>query len=510
MYVEVGSSPGGPSISLAAIVGIRWGCYPGMEYTGQVNSAEWSRQRASTRIGDLVKGKWRIEALIGIGGTAAVYAATHRNGLRAAIKILRPELAAYTEVVTRFVREGYAANRVGHPGVAQVLDDDVAEDGAPFLVMELLEGESLENFARDPARLLPLPRALDVINQVLDVLAAAHDQGILHRDIKPANIFLTTDGRVKVLDFGIARLMQSTDASHTLAGAAIGTPSFMPPEQARGRWDEVDGRTDLWAVGAMAHAMFVGGRPRRAQTAQEELLMAMTTPLPPLHSVAPKVPPQICDLFDTVLHFEREYRFPNARSMQRELKAACSEVPIELPPLPVGQFAFGTADVAAAVGSKASGPSLPNAVAENPVVVPSHVTGMTGQAVSMSHSAPSAVPKPKRTGAVIAAALVLTAILGVGGLFGLQRYRAAQERAAAQAGAPVAPSPSTIVAPTAPPAAVATVPLAVTSDAPPASATVVPSAAPTASASATTPRKPGKPPGVPAPAKTFNPMDQRF
>ncbi|MFO0664802.1 MAG: protein kinase [Polyangiaceae bacterium] len=478
-----------------------------------MNSGEWSRQRALSRIGELVKGKWRIESLVGIGGTAAVYAATHRNGLRAAIKILRPELAAYTEVVTRFVREGYAANRVGHPGVVQVLDDDVAEDGAPFLVMELLEGEPLENYARDPKNLLPLPRALDVINQVLDVLAAAHAQGILHRDIKPANIFMTYDGRVKVLDFGIARLMQSTQESHTLAGAAIGTPAFMPPEQARGRWNEVDGRTDLWAVGAMAHAMFVGGRPRRAQTAQEELLQAMTTPLPLLHSVAPQVPPQICAVFDTALDFERDARFADARAMQLALRNACIAAAMPPPTLPTAQFTFGTSDINAVVAAKGATGSTPALQGASPSNPSSHVTGATGQAVSMSHSPLPVATKPKRTAPLIAGIFMLAAVSGFG-LWGAQRYRSAHARSAAEATAPhVAPSVS--AAPMLPTAAPTSEPSVVLDSTPP-----VPSSAPSATGLATTApslpppgpstKKPSRQPNVPAPAKTFNPLDQRF
>ena len=173
------------------------------------SAPELFRNRAKARVGTTVRDKWRLEALLGIGGTAAVYAATHRNGNRVAIKILRSELASYEEVTTRFAREGYVANKIGHPGVVSVLDDDVTDDGAPFLVMELLEGHSLDRYTKGASSPLPLERVLPMIDQVLDVLAVAHAQNVIHRDIKPANIFLGRGDEVKVLDFGIARM---TDA----------------------------------------------------------------------------------------------------------------------------------------------------------------------------------------------------------------------------------------------------------------------------------------------------------
>ncbi|HEX6766521.1 MAG TPA: serine/threonine-protein kinase, partial [Polyangiaceae bacterium] len=141
-------------------------------------------ERAHARVGFVLRQKWRLDAVIGIGGMASVYAATHRNGSRVAIKMLHPEVAIDQEVTSRFLREGYVANAVGHPGTVRVLDDDVAEDGAPFLVMELLEGETLDSSLAH-GKLMSLREAIVVADQVLDVLAAAHAKDIVHRDIKP-------------------------------------------------------------------------------------------------------------------------------------------------------------------------------------------------------------------------------------------------------------------------------------------------------------------------------------
>lgn len=287
-----------------------------------VSAQKSIRDRAQGRVGTVLKEKWQIEALLGVGGSASVYAATHRNGKRAAIKILHPELSLDDEIVGRFLREGYAANKLDHPGAVSVLDDDRTDDGAVYLVMELLDGVSLERFTRAKGERMPLHQVLSVADSLLDVLAAAHAKGVVHRDIKPANLFLTRDGRLKVLDFGIARLTQGLgdDAVATQTGAAIGTPAFMPPEQARGRSNEVDARTDIWAVGATLFALLSGQRPRRAETVNEELLMAMTQPVPALASAAPSVPAEVCAIVDRACAFDKQHRWQDAREMQVALR----------------------------------------------------------------------------------------------------------------------------------------------------------------------------------------------
>ena len=213
---------------------------------------------------------------------ASVYAATHRNGNRVAIKILHPELSVYEELKERFLDEGYAANNVAHPGVVAVHDDGTSDDGAVFLVMELLEGETLQaRWQRAPFAFSPR-EILAIADQILDVLEAAHRKGIVHRDIKPENVFLTQDGRLKLLDFGIAHNEHTRRTHRTQAGSAMGTPAFMPPEQARGHTDQIDGRTDLWALGATLFWLASGRFVRSAETSNEELLQAMTRPAPAL------------------------------------------------------------------------------------------------------------------------------------------------------------------------------------------------------------------------------------
>ncbi len=279
--------------------------------------------QARFRVGRVLKDKWKLDALLGVGGMAAVYAATHRNGSRAAVKILHRELCLSTEVLRRFAREGHAANAVAHEGAVKVIDDDTAEDGSPFLVSELLDGETLEGRRVRNGGKLTEDEVLSAADQLLDVLVAAHAKGIVHRDLKPENVFLTRTGQVKVLDFGIARLREmSTASSATRVGTSMGTPAFMAPEQARALWDEVDGRTDLWAVGATMFNLLTGQLVHEGRTVNEILLAAMTKPAPPLASVLPGVAPTVADLVDRALAFERENRWPDAARMQEGVRRA--------------------------------------------------------------------------------------------------------------------------------------------------------------------------------------------
>jgi len=168
--------------------------------------------QARTLVGQTLNEKWHLDALLGAGGMAAVYRATHRNGMQAAIKLLHSEYSMDTSLRRRFLREGYVANAVDHPGAVQVLDDGVTEDGALYLVMELLEGMTLHTRWEKMNRHFSPRETLSVAHSVLGILVAAHAKGIVHRDIKPDNIFLTRDKRIKLLDFGLARLTSARNS----------------------------------------------------------------------------------------------------------------------------------------------------------------------------------------------------------------------------------------------------------------------------------------------------------
>jgi serine/threonine-protein kinase len=278
--------------------------------------------RAQTRIGSILNAKYRLERVLGIGGMAAVFAATHtRNKNRVAVKVLHRELALDAGLRERFLREGYAANSVEHPGTVRILDDDIAEDGAVFLVMELLEGETLDARWERKGRRLDAAHVAHLLHQLLDVLALAHAKGIVHRDIKPENLFLTREGTLKVLDFGVARLLERA-VSVTRSGGVIGTPAFMAPEQVLGKTKEVDAQSDLWSVGATAFTLLSGHYVHEAETAEEMMVFTASRPARPIGSVLPGVPPALAQVVDRALAFSRLDRWPNARTMQAAVARA--------------------------------------------------------------------------------------------------------------------------------------------------------------------------------------------
>ncbi len=304
--------------------------------------AEDLRQEACARVGTTLLGKWHIDALIGLGGMAAVFAATHRNGLRGAVKVPWAAYSRDEEFRCRFLREGYIANRVNHPGAVRVLDDDVTTDGRAFLVMELLDGSPLHEIADAQGGRLDAARVLLVTDRVLDVLRAAHDQGIVHRDIKPENLFLTSDGCVKVLDFGIARIDDQGRPSFrtTRSGAPMGTPGFMAPEQARGRWDLVGPQSDIWSVGATMFTLLSGALVHEGETAAEIASASFTTPARSMAAAMPDLPGPLVDLVDRALALEPAARWWDARTMQAALRDAYRDIFGEALPTVAPQIPF--------------------------------------------------------------------------------------------------------------------------------------------------------------------------
>jgi serine/threonine-protein kinase len=285
--------------------------------------------------GVLLADKWRIESLLGTGGMGAVYAARHvRNGREVAIKVLHPALGLDASAVERFLHEGYAANRVDHPGTVQVLDDGQAPEGA-FLVMERLRGVPLDQVASaNEGDRLELLQVLAILDASLEILAEAHRRTIVHRDFKPENLFLTSDGKLKVLDFGLARVKETEGAARlTATGVPMGTPAFMPPEQALAHWEEVDTRSDVYAIGASTWTLLTGRLVHEGRTAPELLVKASTQHARPLQSVAPHVPEAIARVIDRSLAFDRQARFPDAGAMREALTEAIRSLGLFVPSL---------------------------------------------------------------------------------------------------------------------------------------------------------------------------------
>jgi hypothetical protein len=275
---------------------------------------------AAARVGHALNAKWTLERLLGVGGMGAVYAAKHRNGASAAVKLLHAELARDDGIRERFLREGKIANHVDHPARVPVTDDDVSDAGEPFLVMDLLEGETLNQLRARRGGTLSLEETLRIFDVVLDLLGKCHAAGVVHRDIKPANIFLTTAGDVKVLDFGVARMREAgSGIEATRAGTAIGTPAYISPEQALGLVSQVDGRSDIFSVGACMYLSLTGERLNQARTEAESFVMAATQQAPSIANVAPDLPVEVVAFVDRALAFERDKRFQDAASMRGEL-----------------------------------------------------------------------------------------------------------------------------------------------------------------------------------------------
>ncbi len=222
--------------------------------------------------------------------------------------------------------------------MVRILDDDVTEDGCAFLVMPLLAGETLQ--ARlDRVRTLAPKEALAVGHTLLDALAAAHAQGVVHRDLKPDNLFVTGDGELRVLDFGVARVLEAQEGGTTRTGQTIGTPAYMPPEQALGKSAEVDGQSDLWAAGAVLFCCLSGERVHGKLGAGEMMVAAATRPARALRSVAPEVADAIAAIVDRALAYEKKDRYPSAAAMKSALDVACEalfggvgDARLELPP----------------------------------------------------------------------------------------------------------------------------------------------------------------------------------
>jgi serine/threonine protein kinase len=282
------------------------------------------KDRAQGRIGVVLCGKYHIDSVLGVGGMAVVFAATHRNQKRVAIKMLHSELSINEQLKTRFLREGYAANTVDHPGAVAVLDDDTAEDGAAFLVMERLEGEEVDRLWEHWGRHLPPEIVLALAWQLLDVLAAAHAKSIIHRDIKPSNLYITRDGTLKVLDFGIARVRDAANAgpSATSTGMMLGTPAYMAPEQALGKSKEMDGTTDVWSVGATLFALLSGEFVHVGESVTELVILVATQPARSLATIAPHIDPRIVAIVDRALAFNKADRWPSAVAMREAVIAA--------------------------------------------------------------------------------------------------------------------------------------------------------------------------------------------
>ena len=381
------------------------------------------------RIGTVLGGKYRIVRKLGEGGMGAVYAAVQEPlGRKVAVKVLLPVLARDATLVGRFQREAELAASLGHPNIVQVTDFGV-DDGSAFLVMDLLDGESLGGLLERETTLAP-SRVCFIAAQVLSALEAAHARGVVHRDLKPDNVYLTSVSGVadlvKLLDFGIARLTEGDgDQKMTATGQVLGTPAYMSPEQARGK--PVDARSDLYALGVVMYEALSGRMPVNGSN-YHELMFAIVGETPtPLAQLVPGLDPTLIAVVERAMAKDPNSRYASAAEMRAALDALGplqASSPARVPSMPPP-----TRDVSAVAMAATITPEAMPALASmaTPVVssAPAGAAGSSGSASSAAHVTPAAVtpaavpavmssPPPARRSVVpwIAGLLVLAAIGG--------------------------------------------------------------------------------------------------
>jgi serine/threonine protein kinase len=293
--------------------------------------------RMDALVGAVLGGVYRITGLIGEGGMGAVYEAVQlRLNKRVAVKLMARDLAANREALARFHREAEITSRLGHPHLVSVVDFGQAESGEPYLVMEYLEGEDLDHRLRRVAR-MPIETVAHVVKQVASALSAAHGQGVVHRDLKPGNIFLVQipgePDFVKVLDFGISK-MKAARTQLTNASAVMGTPNYMSPEQATGMVEEVDHRTDQWALACIAWEMLLGRGPFVADEVAAILYQIINLDPHPLAPRVPGLPPAVETVLRRALSKQPAGRFSSMREFSRAFEAAAFSPPADVTPAP--------------------------------------------------------------------------------------------------------------------------------------------------------------------------------
>jgi serine/threonine-protein kinase len=281
-------------------------------------------------VGTVLAGAYKLTRLLGDGGMGSVYEGVHlRLGKRVAIKLLAGDLAANPEALARFRQEAEVTSQLGHPHIVQAFDFGAADSGAPYFVMEYLEGEDLDQRLCGSGR-LRLASVVPIVRQVASALAAAHGKQVVHRDLKPANVFLVrAEGLgdfVKILDFGIATARAAAGQAGG-KGASSGTPLYMAPEQAQGRVQEIDARTDQWALAVIAWEMLAGRGPFWNEDVAALLKQISRDDPPALATTVSGVPAEVERVLRRALSKRREDRFATVTEFAQAFEAAAADAP---------------------------------------------------------------------------------------------------------------------------------------------------------------------------------------
>ena len=349
-------------------------------------------------IGHTLSGKYRLLRLLGDGGMGAVFEAQHEKlGTRVAIKVIHPEIAKRPGIVDRFLQEARVSAQIKSPHVTQVMDVDQTGEGEAYMVMELLEGQTLLAVL-DREKRLPLATAAQYTIQILEGLEAAHALGVVHRDLKPENVFVTFTAKkpvLKLIDFGIAKVRRDDPGAKnlTMAGITMGTAEYMAPEQAFSA-DRADARSDVYAVGVMFYEMLSGTRPVLGEDARVVATKVEAGDITPLIHIVPDVPPPIAGLIHQAMAARPELRFQSAAEMRLALENTLAGAPrAVVDPIASTAPAPGAFSGVAVPGAAqlAEQPAGPNTVRGGGPVDPGAFSPMPGP---MGPVTPAGYPQP--------------------------------------------------------------------------------------------------------------------
>jgi len=280
--------------------------------------------------GTVLDGAYRITRLLGQGGMGTVYEAHHTGaGKRLAVKVMHRGLMAYPELRARFQREAKVTSELAHANIVSVFGFGAAPSGEPYLVMEFLEGEDLQTRMEQTGP-LPLESVCQIVSQVAAGLAEAHVAGVVHRDLKPDNVFLVRAPGdalfAKVVDFGISKVLKASATKLTVARAVFGTPEYMAPEQAEGRQDLIDHRSDQWSLACVAWVALTGCLPFSGPDATTTLNQVLSAVPTPPREGAPRIPAPVEAVLRRAMSRHPPERYPTIRAFARYFEAAVAQV----------------------------------------------------------------------------------------------------------------------------------------------------------------------------------------
>ncbi|HSQ63195.1 MAG TPA: protein kinase [Polyangiaceae bacterium] len=368
---------------------------------------------APVEIGQLLAGKYRVDRVLGAGGMGVVVAATHEQlDQRVAIKFLLPEALANAEVVARFSREARAAVKIQSEHVARVIDVGTLESGAPYIVMEYLEGVDLAHRIAADGR-LPVEEAARYLLQACEALAEAHAAGIVHRDLKPANLFLARradkTSMVKVLDFGISKSTVAGTGGITSTQAVMGSPFYMSPEQLMSA-KHVDHRSDIWSLGIVLYEALVGTPPYQADTMPEIVARILQAPPPRLHDQRPDAPAGVDAILARCLAKDPNDRFRDVAELARALAPLSPEGPRSMERI-ARVLGASLAPQAPATGATPSPASVTAVMSSAHTPQPAVRAATTSPEWSQTHTAAGL---PKRSGPLLWVVAAVAGLAGVG------------------------------------------------------------------------------------------------